>query len=395
MLGENIKNFRKQNGFTQETLAQELNVVRQTVSKWEKGYSVPDAIMLERIAELFEVSVGDLLGNDRADSEQKMDLEQISAQLSVLNNQIAKELARKRKIRKICLSVFISIFIVALLSFVLLILFRISLVAGQKVDYELDNAISQTILKENSQYNLLGECLAESHLIYGTKKHGKLTDVYLMEGFSTFGFKDGFFVDVSGHLVPAVFTFRHTADGYELVKKEYAEDGSENITSIKKMFPFKFERRAINGPTEAEREAMWIQEVMQAQKYLSSINRGPGVYHHEDLEYRFLSDVGISTEVSNKIVEMRLEYDSSIGNHEVIENGKRFVYQTDYDEINDCVTFTKFEYESNEVTEFIAVDAANGEIIKDMPKPKTARYKKGKFLPPGSEQAFTTVAVYE
>ena len=52
MLNENIKNFRKQKGYSQETLAQELNVVRQTVSKWEKGYSVPDAIMLEKLSDL-------------------------------------------------------------------------------------------------------------------------------------------------------------------------------------------------------------------------------------------------------------------------------------------------------------------------------------------------------
>ena len=51
MLSDNIKNLRKQKGYTQETLAQSLNIVRQTVSKWEKGYSVPDADMLEKLSE--------------------------------------------------------------------------------------------------------------------------------------------------------------------------------------------------------------------------------------------------------------------------------------------------------------------------------------------------------
>lgn len=46
MLNENLKQLRKNKGFTQEELADRLNVVRQTVSKWEKGYSVPDAEML-------------------------------------------------------------------------------------------------------------------------------------------------------------------------------------------------------------------------------------------------------------------------------------------------------------------------------------------------------------
>ena len=64
MLGKNIKAFRKKKGFSQETLAQELFVVRQTVSKWEKGQSVPDAEMIEKLAEVLDVSVNDLLGKE-------------------------------------------------------------------------------------------------------------------------------------------------------------------------------------------------------------------------------------------------------------------------------------------------------------------------------------------
>ncbi|MBR2730722.1 MAG: helix-turn-helix transcriptional regulator, partial [Clostridia bacterium] len=56
MLNENLKRLRTEKGFTQETLAAELHVVRQTVSKWEKGLSVPDAEMLVRIAETLDVS---------------------------------------------------------------------------------------------------------------------------------------------------------------------------------------------------------------------------------------------------------------------------------------------------------------------------------------------------
>ena len=80
MLSDNIKNLRKQKGYTQETLAQALNIVRQTVSKWEKGYSVPDADMLEKLAEVFEVPVADLLGSPSEPVEQTSELERISAQ---------------------------------------------------------------------------------------------------------------------------------------------------------------------------------------------------------------------------------------------------------------------------------------------------------------------------
>ena len=109
MLGDNIKKLRQQKGYTQETLAQEMNVVRQTVSKWEKGYSVPDAVMLEKLAELLEVPVSDLLGNAEKSLESKTDIEQISSQLSILNDQFAKELARKKRNRKIILRVLLII----------------------------------------------------------------------------------------------------------------------------------------------------------------------------------------------------------------------------------------------------------------------------------------------
>lgn len=50
MLNENLRNLRKSKGISQEELAIKLNVVRQTISKWEKGLSVPDSEMLIKIA---------------------------------------------------------------------------------------------------------------------------------------------------------------------------------------------------------------------------------------------------------------------------------------------------------------------------------------------------------
>ena len=61
MYNENLKTLRKQKGFTQEELAIRVSVVRQTVSKWEKGLSVPDADALQRIAEVLDVSIHQLL----------------------------------------------------------------------------------------------------------------------------------------------------------------------------------------------------------------------------------------------------------------------------------------------------------------------------------------------
>ena len=115
MLQDNIKTFRKQKGYTQETLAQALNIVRQTVSKWEKGYSVPDADMLEKLAEVLEVSVSDLLGAPSEPVEKTSELERISAQLAVLNEQMARELGRRKRNRKIGIIIG-SVFAVLLLA---------------------------------------------------------------------------------------------------------------------------------------------------------------------------------------------------------------------------------------------------------------------------------------
>ena len=62
MLNENIKRIRKSKGLSQEELAIKLNVVRQTVSKWENGLSAPDSDMLITLADELDTSVNVLLG---------------------------------------------------------------------------------------------------------------------------------------------------------------------------------------------------------------------------------------------------------------------------------------------------------------------------------------------
>ena len=97
MLNENIKVLRKTKGLTQDELAIRLNVVRQTVSKWEKGLSVPDAEMLQRIGEVFEVNVSQLLG---APINQNENIDVIAEQLSRINEQLVVKNNRSRKIWK-------------------------------------------------------------------------------------------------------------------------------------------------------------------------------------------------------------------------------------------------------------------------------------------------------
>ena len=96
MLSENIKNLRKAKGLSQEELAVKLNVVRQTVSKWEQGLSVPDSDMLLALSEALETPVSTLLGETIEEPEAD-DLKAISKKLEVINHQLANRSESKRK----------------------------------------------------------------------------------------------------------------------------------------------------------------------------------------------------------------------------------------------------------------------------------------------------------
>lgn len=97
MLHENIKTIRKSKGLSQEELAIKLNVVRQTISKWEQGLSVPDSDMLISISEELETSVSTLLGETIIESKVN-DLKAISEKLEIINLQLAQRKIVRRKI---------------------------------------------------------------------------------------------------------------------------------------------------------------------------------------------------------------------------------------------------------------------------------------------------------
>ena len=97
MLNENIRAIRKSKGLSQEELAIKLNVVRQTISKWEQGLSVPDSDMLLAISEALETPVSTLLGETVAETKAE-DLSAISQKLEVINLQLARRKDMHRKI---------------------------------------------------------------------------------------------------------------------------------------------------------------------------------------------------------------------------------------------------------------------------------------------------------
>ena len=118
MLKDNLKLARKAKGLSQEELAIKLNVVRQTISKWEQGLSVPDAEMLISISAVFDTPISTLLGENLPESKED-DLKVISEKLEIINLQLSQ---RKKEKRKIIHWTLISLCIIIIIMFLSLIL---------------------------------------------------------------------------------------------------------------------------------------------------------------------------------------------------------------------------------------------------------------------------------
>ena len=119
MLKDNLKLARKAKGLSQEKLAIKLNVVRQTISKWEQGLSVPDAEMLISISEVLLTPVSTFLGENLSESKED-DLKVISEKLEIINLQLSQRKKEKRKIIHLTLISLCIIIIIMFLSLILL-----------------------------------------------------------------------------------------------------------------------------------------------------------------------------------------------------------------------------------------------------------------------------------
>ena len=119
MFGENLKAMRKAKGYTQEELAIKINVVRQTVSKWEKGLSVPDADVLSQIAEVLDTKVSVLLGGTITEETDK---DAVAEQLAKISEQLAIKNRRSKAIWK---TIGMIVLAIMLLNILAITLFRV------------------------------------------------------------------------------------------------------------------------------------------------------------------------------------------------------------------------------------------------------------------------------
>ena len=123
MLSENIKKLRKEKGLSQDELAEKLNIVRQTVSKWENGLSVPDSEMLILIARELDTTVSVLL-DEAVKSDEASELKLLSEKLDAINKQITVQNAARRKNRLIAFIISFTVsFFILICGFIRYVLF--------------------------------------------------------------------------------------------------------------------------------------------------------------------------------------------------------------------------------------------------------------------------------
>lgn len=116
MFNENLKTIRKAKGYTQEELAIKIHVVRQTISKWEKGLSVPDADMLSKLADVLEINMSELLGSEIKEETNK---NEVSEQLAKISEQLALKNRRHKRIWKVIGVILLAVIVINMLLVVL------------------------------------------------------------------------------------------------------------------------------------------------------------------------------------------------------------------------------------------------------------------------------------
>lgn len=264
-----------------------------------------------------------------------------------------------------------------------------------KISAELDTAVSKAILSSNAIKDWHGECATEGHVILGTDKKGDKIKVYLLEQYSVFGFQNGWFLDQSGYSTSAVMTFEETETGYKYLEVEHPRDGSFHGDDIKAMFPKTYQKRALS-PTDKDRESMWAQKVAYAESYLKEIGREAKIGTYGDIEHILLTDVGVSVEVSNAVINLPFDYNTGeIGYSERLENGTRYIYRTSYLADKNIILYTKEVYGENRIVERVEVDSLTGNIVAAFNSPEYMTYFDAKVLDVEKNGDFVLVEPFE
>ena len=123
MFDETLKRIRKEKSMTQEELAIKVHVARQTVSKWEKGVSIPDVDLLQRIAEALDVEVSELLGAQVPREENR---NEVAEQLAKISEQMAIRNKRGNAIWKVVKALILVLIIIPIVAWILAAIFSMT-----------------------------------------------------------------------------------------------------------------------------------------------------------------------------------------------------------------------------------------------------------------------------
>lgn len=239
---------------------------------------------------------------------------------------------------------------------------------------DLDEAIHLALLSEYTSADFYNaELLTEGHIIYGKESKDSKLFVYLYRDIKGCSFTNGNFVYTSGCAGPAVIIFEKTNDSFILKEQRYAFDGSEYAKSIWHMMPQKYYNMALKNLNKNEQKSIINQCSSQAKEYLESIGRDAEIYDYSQVEHIFPEDLfNLTTEQSNALgvaIDKFTKFNSEMGNYEKLVNGKRIVFETEYDLEKNRIILTEYEYDSKKVIEYHEFNAYDAKEIKDINAP--------------------------
>ena len=148
--GEYIRALRKNKGWTQMQLAEQLHISDKAVSKWERGISFPDIELMEELAQVFQVDVADIIRGEEAGRAEHTVNELVKDTIDIAKRE------KKRQIRKY--------------RWVLCILF---VLFGVLIGYSVENIQKNYILEYHLCMNAVVESKGEVIYVRETDANGK------------------------------------------------------------------------------------------------------------------------------------------------------------------------------------------------------------------------------
>lgn len=212
----------------------------------------------------------------------------------------------------------------------------------------LDDAISEVII-ENYLDVLEGEFPVESHEILGKKADENFIEVYIMSTYGIYEFQNDVFNLTTGvSNIPMKIKFSKNKDKenlknnikYRCLDSKTAEDGALFEDSLYEMFPKREALQALNNSMNENFSKRLLEDInKQAKSYVESLGR------ESEVTYSYAPKEELSDEILSAMSgnEELYKFPQYIGNREVLENGKRYIYETEYDEKTGILSFYKYK----------------------------------------------------